>query len=69
MIRGVVLIQPETKGRLSDEGITMSKGAKERADTRYVVKDRQNTKTKRWSQQVLLDPNCKKAQTKMRASQ
>ena len=42
----------------------MSKGSKEREDTRYVYQPRVNWRTKRESYQVLLDPDCLKAKRK-----
>ena len=44
----------------------MSKGSKERADTRYVAIERTNLRTGRKTLQSVLDPDCKRAKRQAR---
>lgn len=44
----------------------ISKGAKEREDTRYIAKQVRNQKTKVLKECVVLDPDCLKAKRKER---
>jgi len=44
----------------------MSRGSRERADTRYILQQRKNGRTLRVTQQVWLDPECRKAMRKER---